>query len=57
MTVAQLIELLKTMPQHLPVCVNDEGAGVYHEEIDAVFEIEDDTNSDEAAVVISVNAL
>ena len=58
MIVAELIEKLKTMPQDLPVHINDEAGGVYHDEIDAVFDIEDDTeHGDESAVVISVNPL
>jgi hypothetical protein len=58
MTVAELIEKLKTMPQDLPVHINDEVGGIYHEEIDAVFDIaEDPEYGDEAAVVISVNSL
>jgi hypothetical protein len=58
MTVAELIEKLKTMPQHLPVGVNDEAGGRWHPMIDTVFEIEDETeDGDEAAVVIAVNSL
>jgi hypothetical protein len=58
MTVAELIEKLKTLPQDLPVHINDEAGGVYHDEIDAVFDIEHDPEYDEeAAVVISVNPL
>jgi hypothetical protein len=57
MTVSELIEKLKQLPQHLEVCVNDEGNGIYHESIDAVFDIADDAEFDEsAAVVIAVNS-
>jgi hypothetical protein len=57
MTVAELIEKLKQLPQHLEVCVNDEGNGIYHDAIDAVFDIADDAEFDEsAAVVIAVNS-
>lgn len=56
MTVAELIEKLKTMPQDLPVHINDEGAGRLHENIDGVFECAEDPDwGDEAAVVIAVN--
>ena len=58
MTVAELIKKLQALPQHLEVCVNDENNGIYHESIDAVFEIEDDPEFEEsAAVVIAVNSL
>lgn len=58
MTVAELIEKLQALPQHLEVCVNDECGGIYHEQIDAVFEIADDAEFEEsAAVVIAVNSL
>ncbi len=58
MTVAELIEKLKALPQDLPVHVNDEGGGNYHDEITAVFKMEADLDYDfEAAVVIAVNAL
>jgi len=56
MTVSELIKRLKTMPQDLPVHINDEGAGVLHEEINAVFNIEEDPEFDDvAAVILAVN--
>jgi hypothetical protein len=58
MTVAELIEKLKTMPQALPVHINDEAGGVLHEEIDIVYEIADDPDyDDKASVIIAVNPL
>lgn len=58
MTVAELIEKLKTLPQDLPVQINDEAGGTLHEDIDAVFEVEEDPEfGDDAAVVIAVNTL
>jgi hypothetical protein len=58
MTVAELIEKLKTMPQDLPVHINDEGGGTLHEDIDGVFDIAADPEwGDEAAVIIAVNSL
>lgn len=56
MTVAELIEKLKALPQDLEVHINDECGGNYHEEIDAVFEIADDPEfGDEACVIVAVN--
>lgn len=56
MTVAELIAKLQTLPQHLDVCVNDERGGTFHEEIDAVFDIDEDKDNDESAcVIIAVN--
>ena len=65
MTVSELIEKLKQLPQDLPVHINDEGGGTLHEDIDAVFDSEDlqpmtlyqALYGDEAAVVITVNSL
>jgi hypothetical protein len=58
MTVAELIAKLKTMPQDLQVHINDEGAGVLHEAIDAVFDIEEDADyGDAASVIIAVNSI
>jgi hypothetical protein len=58
MTVAELIEVLKTMPQDLPVHINDECGGILHEDIDFVFEVAADPEyGEEAAVVIAVNPL
>jgi hypothetical protein len=58
MKVSELILKLQSLPQDLPVCINNEGAGEYHDEIDTVFQIDDDPeNGDEAAVVIAINTL
>lgn len=58
MTVAELIEQLMLMPQNLPVSVNDEGGGTFHEDVDAVFHMpEDQEHGDRACVVIAVNPL
>lgn len=58
MTVDDLIKKLLSLPCDLPVHINDEAGGVLHEDIDAVFEIEDDPEyGDKAAVIIAVNAL
>jgi len=54
MTVAQLIGLLKQLPQDAPVSVNDEGGGNFHEDVGAVFYVpvfEDDR----ACVILAVN--
>jgi hypothetical protein len=57
MTVAQLIAKLQALPQNLPVHINNEGDGILHEDIDAVFDIAEDPEwGDEAAVVIAVNS-
>lgn len=58
MTVSELINKLKGFPGNMPVHINDESAGVLHEDIDAVFDIEADPEyGDVAAVIIAVNAL
>jgi hypothetical protein len=58
MTVAQLIAKLQALPQNLPVHINNEGDGILHEDIDAVFDIAEDAEwGDEAAVILSVNSL
>lgn len=58
MTVAELIEKLKALPQDLSVHINDEAGGVLHEDIDCVFEIAADPEyGDAASVVIAVNPL
>lgn len=58
MTVSELIEKLKTLPQDMPVHINDECGGVLHEDIDCVFEIAADPEyGDAASVVIAVNPL
>ena len=57
MTVAQLIAKLQALPQNLPVHINNEGDGILHEDIDAVFDIAEDAEwGDEAAVILSVNS-
>jgi hypothetical protein len=56
MTVAQLIELLKQLPQDAPVSVNDEGSGIFHEDIDTVFYVPvDPVYGDRAAAILVVN--
>jgi hypothetical protein len=56
MTVAQLIELLKQLPQDAPVSVNDEQGGNFHEDVEAVFYApEDPVYGDRACAVIVVN--
>jgi hypothetical protein len=56
MTVAQLIELLKQLPQDAPVSVNDEQGGRFHEDVEAVFYApEDPVYGDRACAVIVVN--
>ncbi len=58
MTVAELIAKLNALPQDLQVHINDEGAGVLHEDIDAVFDIESDAEyGDAASVIIAVNSI
>ena len=56
MTVAELIGLLKQLPQDAPVSVNDEGGGTFHEDVECAFYIpEDKEYGDRACVVLSVN--
>jgi hypothetical protein len=56
MTVAQLIELLKQLPQDAPVSVNDEGGGNFHDDVEAVFYVpEDKQYGDRACVILVVN--
>ena len=56
MTVAQLIELLKQLPQDAPVSVNDEQGGIFHEDVECAFYVpEDPVYGDRAAVIIVVN--
>ena len=58
MTVADLIERLRAMPQDLPVCVNDECGGTFHENIDFVYRFVPDEGNpydDLECVVITVN--
>ena len=58
MTVAELIEHLRQLPQDLKVCINDEEGGVWHEEIDFVQHfVPDEPNvyEDEECVVLVVN--
>lgn len=54
MTVAELIATLQRMPQDLPVAVNDEGSGFFHEEIGFVFHSHQDMDLP-ACVIICVN--
>ena len=58
MTVAELIDQLRQLPQHLKVCVNDESGGVWHENIDFVHHwVPDEPNvyEDEECVTLIVN--
>ena len=59
MTVAELIAILQTLPQDLPVAVNDEGNGEFHEMTGEPFLFEDFEDTDEdkigPCVVIPVN--
>jgi hypothetical protein len=56
MTVAQLIELLKQLPQDAPVSVNDEQGGIFHEDVDTVFYVpENPEYGDRACAIIVVN--
>ena len=56
MTVAQLIELLKQLPQDAPVSVNDEQGGRFHEDVECAFYVpEDPVYGDRAAVILVVN--
>lgn len=56
MTVAQLIELLKQLPQDAPVSINDENGGNFHEDVETVFYIpENKEYKDRACVVLVVN--
>ena len=58
MTVAQLIELLKQLPQDIPVSVNDEQGGTFHEDVEWVFSRpEDKKYGDRACAIIVVNGL
>jgi hypothetical protein len=59
MTVEELIEQLRQLPQHLKVCINDEVGGTFHEKIDFVYHyVPDEENpydDDPESVVIVVN--
>ena len=56
MTVAELIERLKQLPQDLPVSVNDEGNSTFHEDVEFVFSApEDKEHGDRACAIIVVN--
>ena len=56
MTVAELIAKLQTMDPNLPVSVNDETGGAWHEDVDFIYESEaDEEYGDRACVVIVVN--
>jgi hypothetical protein len=56
MTVSQLIELLKQLPQDAPVSVNDEQGGNFHEDVETVFYVpEDKQYGDRACVILVVN--
>ena len=56
MTVAQLIELLKQLPQDAPVSVNDEQGGIFHEDVECAFYVPvDPVYGDRAAAILVVN--
>lgn len=56
MTVAELIGLLKQLPQDAPVSVNDESAGTFQEDVECAFYLpEDKEYGGRACVVISVS--
>jgi hypothetical protein len=56
MTVAQLIELLKQLPQDAPVSVNDELGGTFHEDVECAFYVPEDLeHGDRACVILVVN--
>jgi hypothetical protein len=56
MTVAQLIGLLKQLPQDAPVSVNDEQGGNFHEDVETVFYVpENKEYGDRACVILVVN--
>ena len=56
MTVSELIELLKQLPQDAPVSVNDEQGGVFHEDVAFVFYRQEDLKyGDRACVILVVN--
>lgn len=58
MTVAQLIELLKQLPQDAPVSVNDEGGGNFHEDVECVFYVpKNQEHGDRACAIIVVNGV
>jgi len=52
MTVAELIKHLSAMPQNLDVHINVENKGDYIEDIEAVFEMPDQSEFDMPAVVV-----
>ena len=56
MTVAELIGLLKQLPQDAPVSVNDEGSGTFHEDVETVFYVpENKEYGDRACAILVVN--
>lgn len=56
MTVAELIAKLQTMDPTLPVSVNDETGGAFHEDIDFIYFGEaNEEYGDRACVVLVVN--
>lgn len=56
MTVAELIALLQTMPQDLPVSVNDESGHVFHEDVAGVFHCPENKEYDDRECVVLVVA-
>lgn len=58
MTVAELIEQLRQLPQHLQVSINDETGGTFHDNIDFVYHWQPDEENkydDPECVVLVVN--
>jgi len=58
MTVAEIIAQLQQMPQDLPVSVNDECGGVFHEDVTFVFRVDADVeHGDRECVILVVNEM
>ncbi len=56
MTVAELIGLLKQLPQDAPVSVNDENGGNFHEDVECAFYVpENKEYGDRACAILVVN--
>lgn len=56
MTVAELITILQTMLQDLPVSINDEENGIFYKDVDDVFQCDENkVYGDRACVCLVVN--
>lgn len=56
MTVAELITILQTMFQDLPVSINDEENGIFYKDVDDVFQCDENIKfGDRACVCLVVN--